>query len=248
MNKSFIRIKNEFLDNTTNDNIFCRVGTEGIMLYTYFLYLAGNKQSFQVSIKMIQQFINRNYKDRPEITYSKKKIYRIGLLYDKKTIVKYIRALKKEKLIIITNGSKFNINDFMLIELAEVEYIKGFTSISDGLFVDYIHKIGHVGWSLLFILTKLFNSTYGGEYSQGFANPSEEYLSIIIKRDIETIRAYLYLLERKKLIQIEKQPVILKGVDKNGKDIYEYTPNHYIVRNQLTDNKYYLDFDKDKNN
>jgi len=247
VNKNFVRIKNEFLDNTEDDNIFVRVGTEGMLLYTYFRYIAGNNDTFQVSIKMIHQFINRDYANRPDIIYSKKKVYKIGLLQDKKTIVKYIKALEKEKLIIIKNDTKYKLNDFMLIELVETEYIKGFTAVSNELFIKYIPKIGHIGWSLLLILTKLFNNTYGGTGCEGFANPSEAYLSRIIKRDIETVRAYLYLLQKQKLIKIELQPVIQKGTDKYGKNIFEYTPNHYIVKNKLIDNKYYLFMVKKEN-
>lgn len=237
---NFIRISNETLEDTNNYNIFRRIGTEGLMLYTYLLYMAGNKQSCQVNIKMIQQFINRDYYKRPSIKYSKKKIYKIGLLQDKKTIIKYIKVLKREGLISIKNNIDFKINDFILIEIKNIDYTKGFTCISERLFEDYIYKIGHIGWSLLLILTKLHNNTYGGTGCLGFANPSEEYLSAIIKRDIETIRAYLYLLQKQKLIKIEKQMVIPKGIDKDGKIIYEYTTNHYIVKNKLSDNKYYL--------
>ena len=101
-----------------------------------------------------------------------------------------------------------------------------------------------MGFSLLYILTNLFNKDYGGEYSEGFANPSEKYLSNVIKRDVNTVRVYLYLLQKQKLIKIEPQPKILLCYNKDGEEVFQYIPNHYIVKNKLIDNKYYIDFKK----
>lgn len=243
LSKSFIRISNEWLTNADQGNIFERIGTEGFAIYCVLLKIRGTQDKFQVNLKQIQQLLSKNYKSRPLIKYSTTKKNKINVIKDIRTIKKYIKALTREKLI-ETDCNVYNItvNDFMTVEILEENYPKGFTAIASDLILDKLHKVGHVGFSLLYILTNLFNKDYGGEYSQGFANPSEEYLSKIIKRDINTIRAYLYLLQDKKLLKIEPQSKILLCYNKDGDPVYQYLPNHYIVKNKLSENKYYINF------
>ena len=243
--KYFIKINNEWLINANENNIFTRIGTEGFAIYCVLLQIKNNNDKFLVNIKQIQKILSRDYDKRPEITYSEKKINYINVTKGARTIKKYLTALAREKLIETEeNIDKIGINDFMIINIPEENYPKGFTPIVNDLIIDKIHKIGHVGLSLLYILTNLFNKSYGGEYSVGFANPTEKYLASIIKRDVNTVRAYLYLLKEKRLIKILPQSPIYLGTDKNGNDIYQYISNHYIVNNKLSENKYYIEYKK----
>lgn len=245
MSDNFIRINNEWLFDTSEGNIFVRIGTEGFTTYCALLYIKGNKNKFQVSIKEIQNVLCRNYDKRPIITYSKKKSNYINVIKDTRTIKKYLKLLIRENLIKIEGDiekiDKIRINDYMVINIIQKEYKKGFTPIIYDLILDKVHTIGHIGFSLLYILTSLFN--------KNFANPSEEYLKNVIKRDRNTVRTYLYLLQEKELIKIFPQSPILLGKDKNGKDLYKYVPNHYIVNNKIPGNEYYKKGDyKKKNN
>jgi len=243
--KYFIKINNEWLINANENNIFTRIGTEGFAIYCVLLQIKNNNDKFLVNIKQIQKILSRDYDKRPEITYSEKKINYINVTKGARTIKKYLTALAREKLIETEeNIDKIGINDFMIINIPEENYPKGFTPIANDLIIDKIHKIGHVGLSLLYILTNLFNKSYGGEYSVGFANPTEKYLASIIKRDVNTVRAYLYLLKDKKLIKILPQPKILLCYNKAGEEVYQYISNHYIVNNKLSGSKYYLEFNK----
>jgi hypothetical protein len=89
-------------------------------------------------------------------------------------------------------------------------------------------------------LAKLHNKDYGSDTGIGFANPTQEYMSAIIKRDIETIRAYSYMLQNQKLIKIEEQEKVFKGYNSDGESVYEPFPNNYIVRYRDSENKYYI--------
>ena len=249
--KNFIRVDNEWLTNASEGNIFEKIGTEGFTIYCTLLQIKCNRDKFQVTIKEIQNILSRNYEKRPKITYSKKKTNYINVIKDARTIKKYLKLLYEQKLIEIEGDiekideiDKIRITDYIIINVIELEYKKGFTSIACDLILDKIHEIGHIGFSLLYILTNLFNKNFGGENCEGFANPSEQYLSNIIKRDINTVRAYLYLLKEKRLIRILPQSPIYLGTDKNGNEIYQYTPNHYIVNNKLSENKYYIEYKK----
>ena len=231
---NFIQISNEWLIDKSEGNLFRRIGTEGFTLYCALLYIKSNKDKFQTTIKEIQNILCRNYNKRPKIIYSTNKSNYINVNKDTRTLKKYLKILCQENLIEIEdNIEKINevrIADYIIIKMAEIEYKKGYTYISCNLILDRIHKIGHIGFSLLYVLTNLFNE---------FANPSEEYLANIIKRDINTVRVYLYLLQENKLIKILPQSPVLLGKDKHGNNIYQYMPNHYIINNKLPGNEYY---------
>lgn len=248
LSKTFIRISNKWLTNAEQNNIFSKIGTEGFTIYCMLLQIKGSKDKFQVNIKQIQQLLKgSDYKNRPKIKYSKNKINHINVIKDVRTMKKYLKLLHKYKLINIKEDiDKIKANDFIIIDVMESKYKNGFTAIAENLILDKIHMIGHIGFSLLYILTSLFNENFGSISCEGFANPSEQYLGNVIKRDVNTVRAYLYLLQRMKLIKIKTQAPILLGKNKNGIDIFQYIPNNYIVKNKLVDDEYYLEFKKDK--
>ena len=254
MANQFLKINNEFLKGRDKDdiNIFRKIGTEGFTLYSYFLYVQGNNESANVSIKNIQSFLCRYYDKRPSLNYKNRQC-KIGNLKSKQTILLYINALIKNKLItihnledLITHYKKFesiNINETFIISCNAIPDEK-YTLIPCNLFLNYIHKIGHIGWSLLSILSNLYNDSYGNKYSNGFANPSEEYLSKTINKGLTTVKAYLHLLEQLKLIKIEQQDNIYIETP-HGTEV-TYTPNHYITRWKLSDDKNYVSIGVEK--
>ena len=135
---------------------------------------------------------------------------------------------------------KIRINDYMIIDVIGLKFKKGFAPINCDLILDKIHMIGHIGFSLLYVLSSLFN--------KNFANPSEEFLKDVIKRDKNTVRTYLYLLQEEKLIKIFPQSPVLLCKDKNGNNVYQYVSNHYIVSSKLPGNDYYKKYYTKENN
>jgi len=242
--KNFIMIDNEMLLDTSGFNTFKRVGTEGFALYCYLLTQQGQRSYCQINIKMIDGFMNRKIEKPKNLFYTKDKTSKVSTMKDRKTIIKHLNSLYNSKLISMEYKKTYGINDMLIIKVKRIE-TNNFTMISEDLFVDYIYKIGHVGWSLLYILTKLHNEDYGSCSCEGYANPTEEYLNSIIKKNIKTIRAYLYLLKDYKLINICVNERIYKGADAYGVNFYEYIPNNYTVRNRLVDNKYYIERQKE---
>jgi len=242
---NFIMMDNDTLTNTDKFNTFEKIGTEGFALYCYLLTQQGQKTYSQITIKMISTFMDREVDKPKELIYNKNKVCNVGKLKSKKMIIRYLNLLNEYKLIIFDKSINYGINSIIIIKTVRVtdEQIEeyGFTMISEELFVDYIHKIGHIGWSLLYILTRLHNDGYGSISCEGFANPSEEYLKSIIKKDVKTISAYLYMLKKYKLITIEKNAPVFKGKNNHGVEIFDFIPNNYVVKNRLVDTKYYIE-------
>ena len=235
MSNNFIKISNEWLTDTNINNLFARIRTEGFTIYCILLYIKGDKNKFQVTIKEIQNILCRNYDKRPIITYSKNKSNYINVIKETRTVKKYLKLLCRQKLIEIEGDigkiDEIRITDYMIIDAIGLKFKKGFTPINCDLILDKIHMIGHIGFSLLYVLSNLFN--------KNFANPSEELLKDVIKRDKNTVRTYLYLLQEEKLIKIFPQSPVLLCKDKNGNNVYQYLSNHYIVNSKLPGNEYY---------
>lgn len=239
--KEFIQVKYDFFKlNEANITPIRVIGTGGFLLYHYLLYEQSSKQTCNLTIRMIQEFLNMDYNNRPNIIYNKNKDNKVSTLKGKNTIIKYLKLLSNNGFIKIRNGISNDINKPMVIECIKMDS-KGFEAFPSAVFVDYIHKIGHIGFTILCLLGKNFNANYGSCSCEGFANPTEEYISLVIGRDIKTVRAYLYLLKDLKLINIKPQPPIVTGYNECGEEMYEYIANHYEVRYKLMDNKYYLE-------
>jgi hypothetical protein len=249
MGKSFMKINNQFFSKE-QINEFTYIKVEGFLLYSYLLYEQSNRETVTATIRQIQAFLNRDYDKRPSVKYDENKSSKISCLKDKKTIMRYLKILEQRELIKIYNKEsiedKININNPIIIKCLYEDFTKGFTIISNELFVDKIHKIGSTGWAILCLLTNLHNNTYGGKYSQGFCNPSQAYIKNILKCGLNAVKGYTTLLEKQHLIKIEEQDKIEKGIDVYGNTIYEYTPNHYIVKNKDIENKYYIEFKNNK--
>ena len=246
---NFIKIDNDMLLSTDKFNIFERIGTEGFTLYNYLLTQQAQKAYCQINIKMIISFMDRETRNGKDLLYINKTC-KVSKLKSRKLALKNLRILRDNELIKLDTDEKeltYGLNEIITVKVSKIE-TNNFTMISEDLFVDYIHKIGHIGWSLLYILTKLHNDNFGSSTSEGFANVSQQYLKSIIKRNEKTIGAYLNLLESYKLIKIEKNEAIYRGENKHGQEIYEYVPNNYIVKNRLSDNKYYIQPKKKEKN
>jgi hypothetical protein len=240
----FIKIPNNFFT-VDKDNFFGTCGTKGFFLYSYLIYKQQNNENCEISIKMIQEFLNRDYDKRPTIRYGKRE-NNIDLLKDTRTISKLLLGLHRLNFITIHNVNidKENINNIVLkstqtlIIECHMNYDNGFIAIPSKLYFDKIHKIGHIGWSIFCLLSKLFNKSFGSKTCEGYANPSQDYMSDVLKVNEHTISAYSDLLQSQKLIKIKEQGYIIKAEKITGEEIREYLPNNYIVNYMLSDNKY----------
>lgn len=223
--KPFISIDNDlFKLEEGNITIFNKINTEGFTLYSALLLLQGQNSFVVTNIKMIRDFVNCKG------------------LKDKRTILKYLMALKRNKLIQCKAlNNKTGINTSLIIEVRKNEG-KEFTSISNDLFKDKISKIGHIGWSLYCLLYKNHNINFGNQTggNYGFANCSEGYMSLIINRGTTVIKEHLKILSKQHLIKIIPQDPIV-NIKADGTEEYKYIPNHYIVSAKVyNDNKYYI--------
>lgn len=254
-NKFFIIEKNEYGEDTIGT--FERIGTEGFTIWCYLLMTQGNQVAAQTSIKRIVTFLNRN-KD----TRSKKA--KNGLT-DYRTIKKYLNILlnteieiklgeqdkekKTVKVKMIECGENFNnFNDvraddeLFIITNSCVAGKEAFSAISTQLFYDYVHRIGHIGWSIYCMLFQYHNITFGNQQAGncGFASCSEEYIAKILKRNKATISEYIRNFGG--LIKIHEQEPITLINPKSGKEEFKYMPNHYIVWAKVdVGNKYHID-------
>lgn len=237
-NDKFIQISHSFFKQEENITSFYEIGTEGFAIYCYLLLMQGNSSVAQISIKMIRDFLNR------DVTKKKKTIEGLS---DKRTILKYLIALQRVGLIEGLDkviDKNIHLNDTLLIRVVK-DTTNGWSGISENLFIENIHKLGHIGWSLYCLLFKLHNMSFGGQAGNyGFANPSEKYMGEVLNRHENTIKAYLPLLEKYHLVKIIPQEV-QAYVNPNGETEYKYMPNHYIVKAKAyPDDKYFIKFCK----
>lgn len=104
----------------------------------------------------------------------------------------------------------------------------GWQSISVELFINNVHKMGNIGWSIYCMLYKYHNLEYGGLGCQGFCNPSQEYIGKILHRHTATISEYINNMP-KGLIKIEVQPTMTFFNPIKDKEEQRHLPNHYLV-------------------
>lgn len=272
-NKSFIKIPNSLFTiekNSIGEEIgiskFKQFGTEGFTIWSYLLYTQGTQVSAQTTIKRIQSFLNRNKETRS------KYIAKNGL-NDTRTIKKYLNILLKMKMIkfeqfideeeielfgeaISNDFTNIRSDEELFIEVNPMDDGNGFSIISSQLFFDFVHKIGHIGWSIYCLLFKNHNLNFGNtnddEYSMknyGFATCSEEYISKIIDRNKSTISKYITNLIPSTLIKVLPQGSTEWYDYKTGETIQTYMPNHYIVLAKYNpENKYYIETKSKENN
>ena len=228
MDQNFIKINNRFFYDKEGKAsvLFKMIGTDGFTILCYLTMIQINLPAARTNIKDILDFTG---------------------IKDKRTAVKRLKTLQKNKIITVDKDiSKINVNDILSIKINELvsKTDDNFTTISSNLFSDYIHKIGCNGWSILCLLTRLHNNTYS---DNGYANPSHEHIRRVIGLSITTIKKYIDILADNKLVKAEEQTPTFLFTNTYGKDIYESYPNKYIVSNRLKNNKYYL-YHNDTNN
>jgi hypothetical protein len=190
---------------TTNENIFKNIGTEGFSIYSYMLWKLDGNLILTTSIKEIKEFLTRNYDDRYSLQYNTR-ISKVPCLKDKETISKYLDVLLSKKIIKLINlddlfnksnqidinsfsFQKVNANSLLIIELSN-KYSEDIFEIQNDLFVKYINKVGHIGWSLLCSLYYEFVKFDKNKYKI-YLN---DFISIL-NRNKETIKAYLKILK-----------------------------------------------------
>lgn len=255
MSNNFLRIDNEFFRlKGTGDIIqtdFTLMDTEGFTIYSYLLFMQSSKTMTQVNIRMIKAFFGKDFTGIKDIITIEK--YLKALHNNKFIEIMNIEELQAEKQELIDNKKikkKIRVEGFGLDDILNIKVNtrsdKGFTAVPEDIFINEIRTIGHVSWSILCVLSWLFNDTFGGETCIGFANPSQNYIGIILKRHRLTIEDHMDILEKRKLIKVEKQPIIIIGYNKDDEPEYQFEANHYIVRFKDSENKYYIDFNTKK--
>lgn len=226
----FIKISNEFFDGQNEQSMTSKIGHVGFTIFSCILIEKGSKSHALLTIKNIKA---------------------ITCITDTRTIVKYIKLLMYNKLISIddiTIDSKIKINDNLLIHInPEWSEPEKFTIMSEELFMNKIQLIKPIGWTLLCVLSKLHNYTYGTLDSEhnlfytGYASPSEEslmyYVSVSSK---STINEYINILENLQLIFVIRNDRVDVFGNENEPYSFKRVNNKYIVNNRIPKNRYFL--------
>ena len=234
---NFIQVDNNIY---LNEEIIKRIGAEGYTLYCLLLIKQSGNEFVDFSIGSLLAYTNRT--NTTKLKYSDKN-RDVPKLKSLKVIRPYLKALESEGLITLISKCdllKIKSNDTVLCTVKSKCSDKGFIQISHKLFINTIDKIGHNGWLIYSLLYRHHNSTYGSESSDGYANPSLEYMENKLGISRKTISIYLNLLESLKLIQIIKVPPVITGQTPQGHSIYKNFPNNYIVRARCKGDKYYV--------
>ena len=235
---TFVQINNNiYLDDIT----IKKIGAEGFAIYCLLLIKQGGNEFVDFSVNSILAYTNRT--DSTKLKYSDKE-RNIPRLNNLKTIRPYLKALEREGLLSLVTKCdllKVRANDTIICTVkSKVEDKTGFIQVSHKLFVNAIDKIGHTGWLIYCLLYRHHNSTYGSETSDGFANPSLDFMERKLNISKKTISIYLKLLEECKLIKIEEVKPVYVGDTALGTPIFDNYPNNYIVNARCRNNKYFI--------
>ena len=234
----YYTISNEFV---SKENLKLKVlGSDCFALYNFLLLNQGLEDSGDFSIKQIIAYFNRdsNYKLR----YGNKEV-KVSKLKDVRIIKRCIAHLIRLNYIVSDiNLDTCNINSVIIynIDICKIRDDTNYSRINNELFKDYIYKIGHIGWSIYFVLYRLHNENFGGEMSKGYANPSIEYIMACTGLSNKTIISYIALLENCKYIKVDRSEPVFSEYDKDGKSIFKTPANQYTVGAKCPNNKYYI--------
>jgi hypothetical protein len=246
--QQFIKINNHFFyDSKGETSIWIsKIGTLGFALYCYFLVEQGERKSILTDINQILL-------ETKLCTKSTLSDY-IYLLQDNKLLklerpyMKPNLKLRKDRL-----GNekppRIQLHEKFKISCNEKSYKleNNFTIISCDLYKNKIKIIGHIGWSILCLLTKLFNYNYSDTPgSIGYCNPSYEHISNILGISANPISDNIKILENVSLIKIYNQKK-KEYIDHNNRMQFHSYNNQYLVYNKIPDNTYYIKVNSGKN-
>jgi hypothetical protein len=244
-NQQFIKINNHFFYNSNGETSLwiSKIGTLGFALYCYFLVEQGEKKSILTDINQIlleTKFSTRTTLSDYIYTLQKNKLLTLERLYIKPNL-----KPRKDKL---GNDEppRIQLHEKIRISCNEKSYKldNNFTMISCDLFKNKIKIIGHVGWSILCLLSKLFNPSYSTSPNDpGCCNPSYEHMSTILDVNRKTLGDYIKILDNNSLIKIYEQKS-KPYEDANGKSKIRSYNNQYIVYNRIPGHEYYIDIKK----
>lgn len=223
INQNFIKIEHGFFGTKDNkETIFKNINPEGFGLYIYLREEQGYRPELNITLKQI--------------------LDRFEFIKLKKTILKYLMALKNNDLIKCDSiTQKTNINQPLIIKVKKKVFDTSFNCISSELFYKYINTIDFKGWSLLCLLSSYHNYEFSSCITDyGYSNPSEDTIAKVLNISTSSVKKYLKILKQNKLIKIVEQQPILNGFDVNGNELWTFVPNHYIVKHKIVGNKYYL--------
>jgi hypothetical protein len=240
-NQQFIKINNNFFYDSNGETSLwiSKIGTFGFALYCYLLIEQGERKSVLIDISHI--LLETNLCTKSTL------IRYLNLLQDKK-LIKIERPYIKTKKNKLENDiiSEIQLHEKIKISCNEKSYKleNNFTMMSSDLFKNKIKTIGHIGWSILCLLSKLFNPTYSTSPNDpGCCNPSYEHIAKILDINRKTVGDYIEILNNNSLIKIYEQKSKSYS-DSDGKSKIRSYNNQYIVYNRIKGYEYYIDTSK----
>lgn len=238
-NQQFIKINNHFFyDSNGNTSIWIhQIGTLGFALYCYFLIEQREKSFILTDVQ--QMLLETSLSTKNTI------IKYLHILYDKK-MIKLERPYIKKKKDEDNNEVEQEIGLHEKIKITCNKKISNadanFTAMSCDLFRNKIKTIGHIGWNILCLLTKLFNYNYSDTPGCiGYCNPSYEHISKVLGISENPISESIKMLDNISLIKIYEQKKKEYSDCNNNVKYYSYN-NQYLVYNKVPDNMYYIKF------
>lgn len=236
---AYYSISNDFV--SRDNGKFKVLGLDCFAIYNYLILKQGLSESSNFTIKELISYFNRS--SDKILKYSNRQV-KISKLKDTRIIKKCIQHLIGLKYINSdTNIEGINVNSTIIysIDSKTIREDGNYSRIDNELFKNYIHKIGHIGWSIYFVLYRLHNETFGGEQSQGYATPSIKYIEEVLGISNKTIISYIELIENCKLVSIHRSEPEIIGQDKDGNDLYKTPSNQYLVKAKCKSYKYYIE-------
>jgi hypothetical protein len=225
MSTRFIRVPNIWFDMKDEEPFFKKIGVNEFTLWFKLNALSVDmsmSRIIPVQIKSLQQ-------DFSGVRGFSKNEYIRDMLV----------KLKKYKLIEckqLTTNSKPS--DLLNIQLKEIDYSKGFSTIAIEVFEDKLIKIQPTGFAIFCLLYKNHNLNFGSASSLGHCNMSQDAIASVLnlKSRHTVIGSIDSMIKAKGLIKIEKGKKIISS---DGR--IKFLTNTYSVYAKYDDkNKYFV--------
>ena len=222
-NNTYIKVPHSmfFHDKDTNGTEIHKIGTQGFALWAYLLMLQGANNILPITIDYISNKIN------------------VSGLKDK-TVVKNI-LINLRRLENIKCDPLENIRPKELIFISIPKYDEdGYSTINTQLIVDYLHKIGHVAFTLYCLMYKEHNRSNGNPESNGYCQRLTSWFADRLGIARKTVEIHIKKLPNK-LVTVKEMPP-MQDYNVKGELIYTQQPSRYYVHAKYEiDNIYYIE-------
>lgn len=225
MNKKFIQIPNSmFIYNKVKKGTgISIIGTKGFAIWCYLVMLQGGNITVPITIEsLIKQMNVQGLKD--------KRVVKLVLLNLKR--LKYIECENLNK--------KTKPKELIYIKVWKYEEVN-FTQISSQFILDYISKLGHIGFALYCLMFKEHNIELGNQSftDYGYCHRTTDWFAERLNLTRKTVEKHINKIPEK-LVKIEEQPPMVTYNDK-GEKKYTQQPNRYYVKAKYNiEHKYYI--------